>query len=289
LGFREKIETGRFVITVEVAPSRGTYITPLLKEVDLLPGCVDALNVSDNQRSIMRMSPIGAARALQDQGYDVIVHTTCRDRNRIALQSDLLGAWSLGVRNILAMTGDHPLLGDTVGTKPVYDLDSTQLLQLIQSLNSGRDIMGRRLDGGTGFMIGAVVRPDPHDVMQLLQLDRKVSCGARFIQTQPVYNTEEFKEFIEKVSHLDTHIIAGILPIFSLKTVKFIDEKLPGITVPQEVVQRIRNSTDPVDEGIEIAAEIIRELQGVAGGVHIMPIITHQHTEAILERAGMLH
>jgi len=289
LDFREKIETGRFVITVEVAPPRGTDTTPLLEEVDLLPGCVDALNVSDNQRSIMRMSPIGAACVLQDHGYDVIVHTTCRDRNRLALQSDLLGAWSLGMRNILAMTGDHPLLGDTVGTKPVYDLDSTQLLQLIQSLNSGRDIMGRRLDGGTGFMAGAVVRPDPHDVMQLLRLDRKVSCRARFIQTQPVYNTEEFKEFIEKVSHLDTHIIAGILPIFSLKTVKFIDEKLPGITVPQEVVQRIRNSTDPVEEGIEIAAEIIRELQGVAGGVHIMPIITHQHTGAILDRAGMLH
>ena len=289
MDFKRKIETGKLVVTTEVAPPRGTDTTLLIEEADLLSGCVDALNVSDNQRSIMRMSPLGVAHVLQEQGHEVILHTTCRDRNRLALQSDLLGAWNLGVRNILAMTGDHPLLGDTMGTKPVYDLDSTQLLQVIQNLNRGHDIMNRRLDGGTGFMAGAVVRPDPNDKMQLLRLKRKVSCGARFVQTQPVYNTEEFKEFIEKVSHLNTHIIAGILPIFSLKTVKFINDKLPGIIIPQEVVERIKNSTDPAEEGIELAAETIKKLQDVAGGVHIMPIITHQHTEAILKRAGMLH
>ena len=288
MNFRKKIETGKFVVTTEVAPPRGTDTTILREELDLIPRSVDAVNLPDNQRSIMRMSPIGAVDLLHEKGCEVILHITCRDRNRLALQSDLLGAWSIGVKNILAMTGDHPLIGDTVGAKPVYDLDSTQLLQLIQNLNRGRDIMNRQLEGGTDFIAGAVVRPDPDDKMQLLKLEKKVSCGARFIQTQPVYKTEEFKKFLKKASHLKTHIIAGILPIFSLKTVKFIDEKLPGTTIPKEVKLRIKNSTDPANEGIEIAAEIIRELQSVAGGVHIMPITTHQYTEAILRRADLL-
>lgn len=288
MNFREKLQTKGFLITAEIMPPRGTDIGMLIREADMLPENIDAVNLSDNQRASMRMTPIAAARILQEAGYETIVHVTCRDRNRLALQSDLLGAWSLGIHNILAMTGDHPLLGDAPDVKPVYELDSTQLLHLIKNLNRGYDSSGMPLRGNTDFLTGAVVRPDPGDPMQLLKLEKKVKCGACFIQTQPVYNIKEFKEFMERTAHLKIPIIAGIMPLFSIKTAMFVNKNIPGITVPESLIRQLKNAVDPVRTGINIAAELIGELKDLTRGVHLMPIPNHQHTQTILEAADLL-
>jgi 5,10-methylenetetrahydrofolate reductase len=285
--FREALKSNKFLITAEITPPKGVDTSGLRGEAALLPAGIDAVNLSDNQRASMRMTPVAAAKILQEEGFETIVHVTCRDRNRLALQSDLLGAWSLGIRNLLIMTGDHPLLGDTPDAKPVFDLDSTQLLQLIKDLNAGYDLNGDPLRGNTDFLTGAVVRPDPEDSMQLLKLEKKIRCGASFIQTQPVYSASALKEFIEQTEHLNVPIIAGVMPVFSIKTAEFLNEHISGITVPQHIIRRIKNARDPIQEGISITAELITELKDFARGIHIMPVVTHKHTQAILEEAGL--
>ncbi len=282
LSFKERLDSGDFLITGEVAPPKGTDISQLLLDARSIGDCVDAINVTDDQRAVMRMSPIAAGKLLQDGGYEVIVQLTCRDRNRLALQSDLLGAAALGIRNLCIMTGDHPVKGDHPGTKPVYDLDSVQLLQLIMKMSEGSDLAGNKLSGIPAFTVGAVSNTDADRPMQLMKLEKKVNCGAQFIQTQAVYDVEGFARFMEAISHLDIPVLAGIIPLRSASMARFMNANIPGIQVSEQVIMRMEGAEDPVREGLIIAAETIRELKGLCRGVHLMPIKDNSSVKELL-------
>jgi methylenetetrahydrofolate reductase (NADPH) len=288
MSFSEKLLSGKFIITAEVSPPKGTDIKRMLSDASLIKDAVDAINVTDNQRAVMRMSPLTACSLLEAQGYETIMHLTCRDRNRLALQSELLGASAFGVRNILVMSGDHPAKGDHEGTKPVYDLDSVQLLELVQRLNQGFDFSGNRLEGKTEFLTGAVTNTELNEVA-LIKLEKKIKMGARFIQTQAVFDIDSFSDFMDKISDISTRtiIISGIIPLKSEKSARFLNKNIAGIKVPEDIISRMHRAKNPQAEGLEVAAELIRGLKGLSNGIHFMPIGNHENTARILEMAGM--
>jgi methylenetetrahydrofolate reductase (NADPH) len=285
--FREKLNSSKFLVTAEVSPPKGTNFSAPLEDVSQLKNIVDALNVTDNQCSIMHMSSLAFSKLLLDDGHEPIMQLTCRDRNRLGLQSDLLGAYSLGIRNICLMTGDFPSCGDHPGSKPVYDLDSVQLLQLVRKLDSGVDFAGNMLDGGTSFCTGAVSTINHEKPLELIKLEKKVKCGADFIQTQAVYDVGMFEEFMEAISHIEVPIIAGLIPLKSLGMAKFMNENISGISVPDEIMFCMREASNPIEEGLSIASETIKELMKLSRGVHIMPIGSHRNTSRLLSMAGI--
>ncbi|VVB92066.1 Methylenetetrahydrofolate reductase [uncultured archaeon] len=290
MSFESKLDEGKFVVTAEISPPKGTDTSGLLKDASIINGFADAINITDNQRAVMRMSPVAACSILESKGYETIMHVTCRDRNRIALQSELLGAYALGIKNILVMSGDHPVKGDHQGAKPVYDLDSVQLLGLIQKLNSGFDFSGNRLDGKTNFCIGAVTNIELNEIA-LMKLEKKISQGVRFIQTQAVFDIEKFSGFLDRIKDSGisrSRIIAGIIPLKSEKNARFLNKNIAGIKVPEIVIDQLKNASNPETRGMEIAARLIKELHGMCGGVHIMPIGNHEKTKDILEMAGII-
>ncbi len=289
MSFISKLQKGKFIITAEISPPKGTNISSMLQDADLMKDIADAINVTDNQRAVMRMSPIAACGILEGRGFETIMHLTCRDRNRLALQSELIGASSIGIRNVLVMSGDHPIKGDHEGAKPVYDLDSIQLLGMIRGLNQGTDFSGNELDGRTDFCTGAVTNTDLNDI-GFIKLMKKIKSGISFLQTQAVFDTQGFSEFISKVNcsgSKKVNIISGIIPLRSEKTAHFLN-KVPGIRVPDYMIKRMKNAKDPRAEGMKIATDIIRELRPMCDGVHIMPVGNHENTRAILEMAGII-
>ena len=201
MSFSSKLRSGKFLITAEISPPKGTDTSSMLRDSALLEDIVDAVNVTDNQRAVMRMSPLAACSILQGKGLETIIHITCRDRNRLALQSDLIGAFSLGIRNVLVMTGDHTSKGDHEGAKPVYDLDSVQLLGMIQKLGQGFDLCGNELSGRTDFCAGAVTNTILNEV-GLIKFRKKIQMGAIFFQTQAVFDVRGFVEFMEETSEI---------------------------------------------------------------------------------------
>ncbi len=290
MSFESKLNKGKFVVTAEISPPKGTDTGDLLKDASMIKDFADAINVTDNQRAIMRMSPVAACSILESKGFETIMHLTCRDRNRLALQSELLGAYALGIKNILVMSGDHPVKGDHEGAKPVYDMDSVQLLGMVQKLNSGFDFSGNRLDGSTDFCAGAVTNIELNEIA-LMKLEKKISQGVRFIQTQAVFDIEKFSVFLDKIKDTGiskSWIIAGIIPLKSEKSALFLNKNIAGIKVPENIIDRMKNARDPEMKGMEIAAGLIKELHGMCGGVHIMPIGNHEKTKNILEMAGII-
>lgn len=287
LDFRKKLNSKNFLVTAEISPPKGSDVSSALADVEGLKGYVDALNVTDNQCSIMHMSSLAFSKFLLDRGHEPIMQLTCRDRNRIGLQADLLGAYALGIKNICVMSGDHPSCGDHPGSKAVYDLDSVQLLDIVSRLNSGFDFAGNELEGKTGFCVGAVSNINPKDFLQLLKLEKKVRCGADFIQTQAVYDVGMFEEFMENISHLDVPVLAGLIPLKSPKMAKYMNENISGIHVPDELVSRLKKAPDPLEEGFLVAAETVKELKTLCRGVHIMPIGSHSRTLGLLKQAGI--
>ncbi|HOW14546.1 MAG: methylenetetrahydrofolate reductase [Methanosarcina sp.] len=285
--FREKLNSRKFLVTAEVSPPKGTKFSAHLEDARQIKDIVDALNVTDNQCSIMHMSSLAFSKLLLDEGHEPIMQLTCRDRNRIGLQSDLLGAYALGIRNICLMTGDYPTCGDHPGSKPVYDLDSVQLIELVRKLDSGIDFAGNKLDGGTSFCAGAVSGIDPEKTMQLIKLEKKVRCGSDFIQTQAVYDVGMFEEFMEAVNHLEVPVIAGLIPLKSLGMAEYMNENISGIHVPEEIMLRMKETSSPLEEGLLIASETIKELTKLSRGVHIMPIGSHKNTPRLLSMAGI--
>ncbi len=286
---REKLLSGKFTITAEISPPKGTDVNWMMKEAGMIKNAVDALCVTDNQRAIMRMSPIAACSALLQHGYETIMHLTCRDRNRLALQSELLGATCFGINNVLVMSGDYPTKGDHPGAKPVYDLDSVQLLDMISRLNKGVDLSGNRLEGKTEFFAGAVSNTELTEVA-LMKLEKKIKAGAHFIITQAVFDPGKFSEFLDQVHDAGgkkIKIIAGIIPLRSRKTADFLNRNIAGVKVPDNVIKRLSSSSDPGALGIEMAADMIKELREICDGVHIMPVGTHENTRKILEMAGL--
>lgn len=293
MSFRDKLLSGEFIITAEISPPKGTDTTAMLKDASLIKEIVDAINITDNQRAVMSMSPATACSILQSKGFETIMHLTCRDRNRIALQSELLGASALGIHNILVMSGDHPTKGDHEGAKPVYDLDSVHLLGLIRKLNSGFDFSGNRLEGRTDFCAGAVTNTEINE-LALTKLEKKIKMGARFIQTQAVFDTDCFSEFMDKIesklqgSFKKVKIIAGIIPLKSEKSARFLNKNIAGIRIPEDIIKQMRIARNPEALGMEIAAGLIKELRGMCGGVHIMPMGSHEKTKEMLGIADMI-
>ena len=288
MNFREKLLSGKFLITAEISPPKGTDTTGLLKDADLIKGCIDAINITDNQRAVMRMSPLAACIMLRQQGCETIMHLTCRDRNRLALQADILGASALGIKNILVMSGDHPVKGDHTGAKPVYDLDPVQLLELIRKMKSGFDLAGSRLDGKIDICAGAVTNTEMNEVA-FYKFQKKIKIGARFFQTQAVFDIDRFSQFMNSINKIPkVKIIAGIIPLRSEKNAIFLNSKIACIKVPEKIINRMQVAKNPGKEGMKIAAELITGLRSICDGVHIMPIGGHENTREILEMAGII-
>jgi len=271
--FRDMLEAGEFVITGEVAPPKGADLTAMHAAVDLLAPHCHALNVTDNQGASLHLSSLAASKAILDRGVEPIFQQTCRDRNRLALQSDLLAAWSLGLENVLMVTGDDPRGGDHPNAKGVFDLDSTQLAQVACGLNDGHDMMGHELKGGTGFYIGAAMFPEaePWDV-QLARTEQKMEAGVRFFQTQAIFDLAKLERAVSTLRPLGAKLIAGILVLKSPRVIDFINGHLAGLMVPDAIADRIRRAADPAEEAIALAAEQVREVRQIADGVHIMPL-----------------
>lgn len=287
--FKDALEAGEFVITAECGPPKGTDISELKEHAKHLLGKVHALNVTDNQSSVMRAGSLAISKVLLDMGHDPIYQITCRDRNRLAIQSDLLSAQILGIRNVLCLTGDSVTVGDHKGAKAVFDLESVQLLKVVESLNSGKDMAGNDLKGSTNLFPGAVVTPEANPVEpQLMKFSKKMRAGARFFQTQAIYDTEKFKTFMDYARKFDTKILAGILLLKSAGMANFLNANVPGITVPQHLIDELKaaGKEKALDCGIDIAARQVRELKGVCDGVHIMAIGLEDKVPEILKRAG---
>lgn len=288
MSFVLTLHSGKFIITAEISPPKGTDVSRMLRDAELLKGIADAVNVTDNQRAVMKMSPLAACGIIQGKGIETIMHITCRDRNRLALQSDLIAGHALGIRNVLVMTGDHPAKGDHEGAKPVYDVDSVQLLGILQKLNKGFDLAGNELNGKTDLCAGAVTNTELNEA-GLIKLRKKIQMGASFFQTQAVFDVHSFSVFMEKVNGIrskNVKIIAGIIPLKSQRSAEFLN-KVPGIKVPEDMVGKMKESKNPEEQGMEIAARIIKEIRPLCDGVHIMPVGNHEYTKTILEMAGL--
>ncbi len=286
--FREALENKDFIITAEICPPKGTEIDNFLRKGRLLKRYIDAINITDNQSAVMRLSSLGASALLVQESIEPIFQITCRDRNRLALQSDLLGAWVLGIRNVLALTGDHVIFGNHKEAKPVFDVDSVHLLQIISSLNKGYDMMGTKLKGGTDFVAGAVVAPEAEPIeLQLMKFEKKIKAGAVFFQTQAVFDLKKVEKFYRYASLYPVKIMAGVLLIKSVKMARFLNERIPGVKVPESLIRDLENSSDPMRYAIGWASEQVRSLRDFAHGVHIMAIGDEERVIEILEKAGI--
>ena len=273
MSFRQKLNNGQFVYTVEVEPPKGVNFQPKLDEVSALKGKVDAFNVTDMQSSVMRMSSWAMCLALKAKGLEPILQLTCRDRNILALEGDLLGAYSLGIENVLLLTGDSPKKGDHPQAKAVFDVNSIGLIEAANTLNKGFDLAQNSLEGKTDLFIGAAANPFATNLdKEIDRIKEKIDKGVSFFQTQPVFEADKFKLFMDKIHKLNTKIIAGVIFLKSYRMAKYMNDNIDGINVPQAFMERINNASDKHKEAAIIAAEIIKQLKDYAAGVHIMPI-----------------
>lgn len=280
------IESGRFVVTSELTPPKGTDLGPLLDKADALRGIVTAFNLTDSHAARMAMAPMAAARHLLERGAEPIVQMTSRDRNRLALQADMLGAHALGVRNLVFMGGDPPANGDHPEAKGVFDLPSSALLSAASALGRGEDLMGNALAGAAEFLLGAVVNPGAADLAgELRRLEEKVEAGARFFQTQAVYDIGAYERFIEATRDMNLSLLTGIIPLKSPRMAQYMNTKVPGISIPDALIREIGDAPDRRAKSAEIAARIVREVRTMANGVHIMAIGWEDLIPEIMVRA----
>jgi 5,10-methylenetetrahydrofolate reductase len=277
-----------FVVTAEIGPPKGIDISDMLENAEMLKGRVHAINITDQQSSVMRLGPIAAARLLKVRDFEPIVQFTCRDRNRIALQSDLLSASIMGVENVLCSTGDHVLLGDHPDAKSVFDLDSVSLLKAASNLMNGRDLSERELKGRPDFCLGCVASPcaDPLEP-QMLKLEKKTRAGAMFVQTQGVFDPAQFDNFMRLVKPLNIPVIVGVILLKSAGMARFMNKHVAGVSVPEPLIAEMEKATDRVAASVRIAARLINEMKDRCQGVHIMPMGWEKKTPAVLDAAGL--
>ena len=271
---KEAIDSKKFIITCELAPPKGTDVSSLVKIAASLKDKADAVNLTDGQGGNMRMCPLAAGVFLLEEKVDVIWQITCRDRNRIALEADCLGAWAIGIKNVLPMRGDDPKSGDHPDAKGVFDIDTTELLKAIKKLNEGFDMVGNELKGKTNFLIGCTAHPNAPDLnKQKETLEERFGLGASFIQTQICYEIDQIKKFIDSLGKLAEKTIIVVTPLKGIKMAQFMNEKVFGVTVPEKIMKRIESAKDQREEGLIIAEEIVRELQSTnIGGIHVMAV-----------------
>lgn len=288
----ELFERGEFVVSAEVGPPKGFHVEHLLEEAKTYLSGITAVNVTDNQSSVMRLGSLAMCKALKDEGLTPIYQLTCRDRNRIALQSDLLSAAMFGIENLLLLTGDHTKLGDHPQAKPVFDLDSVSLIHAVAKLESGEDMGGNALIGeAPKFAKGAVVSPCSDSVdAQLAKMERKVMAGADYFQTQAVFEPEKFIKFMEKAKQFGKPVQVGIIIPKSAGMAKFMNKNVAGIHVPDEMIEELQKDKEKTKAGItgvEIAARIIKECKPYCQGVHIMALGWESKVPELLKQAGI--
>ena len=289
---QQAFESGKFVVSAEIGPPKGTQIDEMLHHIDALKNRVDALNVTDNQSSVMRLSSLAVCKLIREQGGEPILQMTCRDRNRLALQSDLLSASVLGINNVLCLTGDYITIGDHKEAKPVFDIDSVQLIRAVRDLEKGRDIAGNELQGSPSFFVGAVVTPEADPIEpQLLKFEKKVKVGTDFFQTQAIYEIDNFKKFMQYARQFKTRIMAGIVLLVSAGMARYMNQNVPGIFVPQGLIDEMASAPKgkALEKGIEIAGRMIRQLkeEKICDGVHIMAIGKEGVIPDIIRAAGL--
>lgn len=288
MNFCEKLKSKKFIVTCEIGPPKGVDIEEYLKDADAVKGRVDAINVTDLQSSIMRLGSLAFSYLLVKRGIEPIYQMTCRDRNRLALQSDLLSAYVLGIRNILVLTGDHPSLGDHPQAKAVYDLDSVGLLKAAKGLEQGKDMAGRSLKGSPHFCLGAAVNPGAEPLEpEIIKMKKKIEVGAQFFQTQAIFEVEKFKNFMKQVKGFDIPIIAGIVILKTENTARFMNKHVPGVFVPEDIINEMAKTKDKSEKSIEIAAKLIKDIKGLADGVHIMSVGMHNKVPLLLDVANI--
>lgn len=286
--FAESLSSGRFLVTAELNPPKGTDLTDLVKKAESLRGWVDAFNLTDSASAVMTMAPLGAAVALRQHGFEAIVQLTGRDRNRIAIQGDLLAGASLGVETIVCMGGDPPGAGDHPDAKGVFDFDTIALLKAAKSMNGGTDFMGKALKGSPHYTIGAVANPGANDLdKEIARMEEKVQEGAEFFQTQAVYEPAVFAKFMERAGAFGKPILAGFIILKSGDMARRLNETLPGVSVPDALIQEMDAAEDRSAKSIEIGGRIISEIKSMCQGVHIMAIGWESRIPAMLEAAGI--
>jgi len=292
--FRDLLASDAFLVTGELGPPQHGDSQSIRKKAAHFKKGVHAVNVTDNQTGIVRLSSIASAKVLLDEGLEPVVQMTCRDRNRIALQSDLLGAAALGLRNVLCLTGDHQRFGNHPEARGVFDLDSVQLIAAVRGMNGGFFLSGEPIDPPCGFVIGAAANPfaEPY-AYRLNRLEKKIRAGAVFVQTQAVFDIDRFRQWMQGVRTLGIHrraaILAGVIPVRSAKALRYMKEEVAGVTVPDALIARMEKASDPKEEGVRLAADIIRELKQEEGvrGIHLMPVLWESVVPRVLEEAGL--
>jgi len=290
------LDSGRFTVTAEVGPPKGASPTVVRRRGELIRNYVDAVNVTDNQTAVVRMSSWAGCSILRTLGIDPVMQMVCRDRNRIAIQSDVLGAIGLGIGNILCLSGDHQRFGNHPSAKGVFDIDSIQLIQTLKNMRDEKKfICGEDVSGEVRIYIGAAANPfaDPFE-FRVARLAKKVKAGADFIQTQAVYDVSRFRKWMDMVCERgldeEVHILAGIIPIRSVGMARYMRDYVAGVTVPDEIITRLEQAENTKEEGLVIPLEIIEELKEIPGvhGIHIMAVGWEDIVPEIVERAGLL-
>lgn len=290
------LESGQFAVTAELGPPKGTNRQVIEKKAEALKGYCDAFNVTDNQTAIVRMSSLACCILVKQMGLDPVLQITCRDRNRLAIQSDVLGAIAFGIKNILCISGDHQKFGNHPTAKNVFDIDSIQLIQTLKKMREEKKFLSDDpFSGEAPIFIGAAANPfaDPFE-FRVVRLAKKVKAGADFIQTQGVFNVPKFKKFMEMVCDqgLDkqVHILAGLIPMKSAGMARYMRDSVAGLEVPDELVTRMKEAKDAKEEGLKIALETIEQLREIPGvhGIHIMAVGWEEIVPAIVEKAGLL-
>jgi methylenetetrahydrofolate reductase (NADPH) len=288
--FEEKLSSDGFLVTTEIGPPKGADVSEMVHHIDLLKDKVDAINVTDHQSSVMRFPSLGGCLLVKERGGEPIMQITCRDRNRIAIQADLLLAYSRGITNVLCLTGDSVDVGDHKEAKPVFDLDSVQLLKMAREMESGRDMSGNELKGTPQFCLGSSVHPEADFIEpQLIKFEKKVVAGAQFFQTQGIFDLESLRRFIQYASQFNVKILAGIIVLASARMARYMNDNVPGIIVCQPIIDELANveKGKGLEKGIEIASRLIRTIreENLCHGVHIMAVGNEGIVPDILEAA----
>jgi methylenetetrahydrofolate reductase (NADPH) len=292
-GLKKALENKDFAVTCEIGPPKGVDTTEIYEIGEMLKGLVNGVNVTDLQSSVMRLGSMATCHLLTDMGIEPIFQMTCRDRNRLSLQSELLSAYVLGIRNILSLTGDHTTVGDHPQAKPVYDLDSVSLLYTISKLEEGFDLAGNELKGKPSFFKGAVVNPGADTEsslnLQLLKMQKKIDAGAEFFQTQAVFDDNVVEKFMEKLDKLNikTPVLAGVILLKSDKMAKYMNKNVPGIFVPERIIDKMAKTTDKVSMCLEILSELITRIKPYCAGVHIQALGWEKHVPKLIKDLGL--
>lgn len=288
--FEEKIHSTDFVVTSELTPPKGVDLSDFFAKADALKGFVDAINITESPRARMAADPKSVAHLLQDRGVEAIVQITARDRNRIAIQADLLGASLLGIGNFLFMTGDDPKKGDHPEAKGVFDLTTLEMLQAARTLRSGRDLSGNDLHGAPPLFLGATMNPGAADLVREIEnTHRKIDAGAQFFQTQAIYNTDLLAQFLDAAKLGNIPLLAGVIPLKSAKMAAWLNANVPGIRVPDDILEELQSAgaQGEAAKGIEIAARTVRRLRDICVGAHVMAIGWETRIPEILFAAGV--